>query len=157
VVLSTATRSFACGDDVTAGLAFARRASLMGRSEGIPHAEFLAHLALVRARRRAGQPHLGLRIARALRGVVTAPWLPWLDWEAVWTGGAPPELPRPPDGCGATAGRSLRAMLEAAAAGERSGYEAARDDVRSACKGLPLFERELADLTTCMDASDPDA
>ncbi|MEZ4373332.1 MAG: hypothetical protein R3B07_21090 [Polyangiaceae bacterium] len=68
-------------------LRLARRASLMARVRSLPQPEFLAHLVLARARRFARQPHLSLRIARALQDVVPAPWRNWLGWEWALAGG----------------------------------------------------------------------
>ena len=78
--------ALAAGDTPRA-LELARRASLMARVESLPQPEFLAHLVLARARRFARQPHLSLRIARALQDVVPAPWRTWLDWEWALAGG----------------------------------------------------------------------
>jgi hypothetical protein len=80
------------GDNV-AGLTLARRASLMARTEGLPDAELLANMALVRARRCSRQPHLALRIAEALDRVATPHWRTWLDWERLFAGS-----PRPATG-----------------------------------------------------------
>lgn len=75
------------GGDTVRALELARRASLMARVESLPQPEFLAHLVLARARRCARQPHLSLRIVRALAEVAPAPWRSWLGWEWLLAGG----------------------------------------------------------------------
>jgi DNA-binding transcriptional ArsR family regulator len=83
-----ALHALQAGDHV-AGLTLARRASLMARTEGVPDAELLANMALVRARRYNRQTHLALRIAETLDRVATPPWRDWLDWERLFAGHVP--------------------------------------------------------------------
>ncbi|MEZ4219915.1 MAG: hypothetical protein R3B13_03230 [Polyangiaceae bacterium] len=112
-------------DDTTEqALALGRRASLAARSEGIPHAEFLAHGVLARSRRYAGQSHLALRILEALRPVVTAPWRGWLAWEWLMSGGDPASALRDLDSTASNfatdSARTLAALLQAAMSKEGS-------------------------------------
>jgi DNA-binding transcriptional ArsR family regulator len=154
LVQAMALKSLSSGDDVDAALATGRRASLMGRSESLPHAEFLAHLALLRARRRAGQPHLALRIASAMGDVVTEPWRAILVWESSWAGGA---LPAPWKGDRSPADRAVAALadfLAAAQAGDRARSSAALERARAACEGFAPAARELRDLAACSGVDD---
>ena len=62
VIEATALRAMIAlsGDKLAAAVAFARRASLMARTEALPEAEMLANLALARMRRHTGKPHLAV-------------------------------------------------------------------------------------------------
>ncbi len=64
----------------------ARRASRMGRTEGMPQQEYLANLVLARLRRSTGRPHLAMRILSALGPVAPARWQAWIAWEAALAG-----------------------------------------------------------------------
>ena len=130
LVQATALASLAaaCDGHEAEALTLARRASLMGRSEGIPHAEFLAHLSLARVRRLARQPHLALRVVSALRDFATPPWMPWLAWEWTFAGGAralaASDLERAPACPASGAASSLLALLGAARSGDRVAFGA---------------------------------
>jgi hypothetical protein len=132
-------------DDRT-GLDHARRASLMARAEGIPQAEFVAHLTLARARRRARQVHLALRIVEALQSVVTRPWQRWLAWEAAFARGAESRTTgaEPSD---------LASLLEAARAGDLRQFHQ-RAQALADSVGAGLFGREARDLIAALT---PDA
>jgi hypothetical protein len=124
------------------GLELARRSSLMGRTEGIPHPEFFANLALVRARRDSRQAHLGLRIVEALMDVVPRPWHHWVEWESALAGGAV-------TGTGGPA-RQLADVLDAAARGDHNRFRSASAALRARV-GDGLFGRELDDLVAAID------
>ncbi|HVY39357.1 MAG TPA: helix-turn-helix transcriptional regulator [Polyangia bacterium] len=130
------------GDHAT-GLALARRASLMARTEGIPDAEMLANLALARARRYSRQTHLALRIVEALDAVAPPEWRGWLDWERALAGG---QL------AGGTTGPAsgLEALLRAAQAGDRAAFSRHAGALRAAAVPEPL-RREAAILVAAID------
>lgn len=69
------------------GVATARRAMRMARTEELPQQEYLAALVLARARRLQGQGHLAGRILSSLRRYAPTPWHPILDWEAIMATG----------------------------------------------------------------------
>ncbi|HXU61546.1 MAG TPA: hypothetical protein VN962_07600, partial [Polyangia bacterium] len=104
--------------DHAAGLALARRGSLMARTEAIPSAEWLANLALARARRYARQTHLAVRILEALDRVTAATWRPWLDWERLLAGGTIAEDQVTAGGAAA----ALQKLLATARAGDRGAF-----------------------------------
>ena len=109
-------------------LSFARRASLISRTEGLVIHEYLANLVLARARRYSGQASQSLRITHALEQVVPDPWKHWVEWERAFAGDPPgPEQIR--KGTGARV--VLRELREAAGAGQRH-----RFDQRAAEAGL---------------------
>ena len=129
--------------DHAAGLALARRASLMARTEGIPEAELLANLALARARRYSRQTHLALRIVEALDAVAPPEWRVWLDWERALAGGQlTGGLLWPASG--------LEALLRAAQAGDRAAFSRHADALRAATLPQPL-RREAAILIAAID------
>ncbi|MEM6954538.1 MAG: winged helix-turn-helix domain-containing protein [Myxococcota bacterium] len=72
-----------------AGLQLARRASRQAASEGILQMEYLANLALARARRYAGDAHLARTILRDLRRVVPPSYSTWVELEARLAGTRP--------------------------------------------------------------------
>ena len=72
------------------GLAHARRAIRMARTEGIVVLEYLAALVLARARRYNGATHYAARVLTSLDQVVPLPWRPWLRWELRLNGVALP-------------------------------------------------------------------
>jgi len=133
------------GDHAT-GLAFARRASLMARTEAIPEAEWLANLALARARRYNRQTHLAVRILEALDQAASPGWRTWLDWERLLAGAAIP------------AGRSVAGgpaaavahLLAAAAAGDRDGFARQAGALAAATTPAP-YRREAAVVVEALD------
>ena len=131
------------GDHAT-GLALARRASLMARTEGILDPELFANMVLVRARRYNRQAHLALRIAEALDKIAPPSWRAWLAWERLFAGGAPDVL----DGANAPA-RTVVALLAAARAGDRARFDGAADALRRAAVAAPL-RRDTADLIAAL-------
>lgn len=131
--------------DSPAGLELARRSSLMARAEGIPEAELLAGLLLARARRYNSQAHVAEKVVEVLAAAVTAPWRPWLAWEAVLSGGntAAAVASRGPP-------RDLARLIEAARRGDRQQFRARHDEL-VARLGSGLFGREAADLAAALD------
>ncbi len=131
--------------DLAGGLALARRASLMARTEAIPAAEWLANLALARARRYNRQAHLAVRILESLERAVSPAWRPWLEWERLLAGGAAPRPVSTPDG---PAG-ALRDLLASAAAGDRGGFRRCADLL--ATTPVEPFRREAAVVIAAVD------
>ena len=125
-------------------LGCARRASRMGRTEKLPHAEYLAGLVLARMRRLTGQPHLATRIAVALRSIAPPGWHQWVDWELALASGSPP-----PEADGAAG--SMRTALALAAEGDRAGFGTAVDDLRARLDGLAPLRRDLERAVAVLD------
>ncbi len=133
--------------DFTAGLALARRASLMARTEGIFDVELFANLALLRARRYSRQAHLALRIVESLERVASPSWRIWLDWERLLAGGGVAARAAQPDRPAAV----LRALLGAAQSGDAAGFRRQAAALRAVLVAQPL--RREADIL--MAAIDP--
>lgn len=135
--------------DHAGGLAFARRASLMARTEAIAEAEWLASLALARARRHNRQSHLAVRILEAVDQAVSPGWRPWLDWERLLAGAALP------DGRVATSGptATLCDLLAAAKAGDRGAFARHASALCADTTSAP-FRREAAVLVEALDPYD---
>jgi len=135
--------------DHPAGLACARRASLMGRTEAIPAAEWLANLALARARRYNRQVHLAVRILEALDPPASPGWRTWLDWERLLAGALVP------DGEAVAAGpaAALWSLLCAARTGDRSGF-ARHAGALAASATIAPFRREAAVLVEALNPFD---
>ncbi|MEM6531127.1 MAG: hypothetical protein AAF654_00820 [Myxococcota bacterium] len=72
--------------DLSKGLATARRASRMARTEALPQFEYLASVVLARERRANGEPHLAARILTALARYAPRPWQPWISLELLLSG-----------------------------------------------------------------------
>ena len=92
VVEVTALRALVLASLAKTGdaLTFARRASLMARTEAEPDAELLANIVLARMRRHVGKPHLAVRILDALARLVPHAPRAWLEWERLLAGGTSP-------------------------------------------------------------------
>ena len=92
VVEVTALRALVLASLAKTGdaLTFARRASLMARTEAEPEAELLANIVLARLRRHVGKPHLAVRILDALARLVPHAPRAWLEWERLLAGGTSP-------------------------------------------------------------------
>lgn len=112
----------ACSGDSERALELARRASMMGRSEGVPQAEYLAHIVLARLRRIGRQTHRSVRILQALEAIAPAPWHAWIAWEKSFAAGEAPVVEastaRPVD----RAVSCLRSVLDAALGKERDAF-----------------------------------
>jgi len=140
--------------DHAAGLALARRASLMARTEGIFEVELFANLTLVRARRYSRQAHLALRIVEGLEGVAAPAWRAWLDWERLLAGGDLAGRASNADGPAAV----LRQLFGAAQSGDRTGFDRQAAALRAAIVAQPL-RREAELLMAAIDPrrESPDA
>jgi hypothetical protein len=135
--------------DAAAGLACARRASLMGRTEAIPAAEWLANLALARARRYNRQIHLAVRILEALDPPASPSGRTWLDWERLLAGAVVPEG----RAAGGGPAAALSNLLLAAQTGDRGGF--ARHAGALAASGtIAPFRREASALVEALNPFD---
>ena len=97
------------GDRET-GLREARRASRMAQVEELPAAQYLAHLALARARRASGRSHHAVRVLRSVAVVAPSPWRSWLTFETLMAGGSAAVAALTPE---RNAGTSLSPLLAA--------------------------------------------
>jgi len=138
--------------DHAAGLALARRGSLMARTEAIPSAEWLANLALARARRYSRQTHLAVRILEALDRVAAATWRPWLDWERLLAGGTIPDHQVTTGGAAA----ELRTLLATAQETDRGAFCRQADALVAAASVEP-FRREATAVIAAIDPFDGNA
>lgn len=138
--------------DVSEATERARRASRMARTEGIPRAEFLAHLVLARMRRISGKPHLAARILSSLLEFAGAPWHPWMLWELRIAGGDPGAV-----NAGLAPAWALAAdvaeLLAAAEAGHRERFDAAL--ARAEAEAAP-FSWLAADVRILAQLVDPE-
>jgi hypothetical protein len=131
VVEATALRALVLSSLNKGGeaLVFARRASMMARTEADPTAELLANIVLARMRRHAGKPHLAVRILEALARFAPAAPQAWLDWERLLAGGTGPETAAASDATtdatGDTPAAIGRRLLHAARLGQRAPFEQA--------------------------------
>ncbi len=139
----------ACAGDVEAAVPLARRASMMGRSEGLPHEEYLAHLVLARVRRLGRQTHRALRILQALESVASPPWHAWVRWEKAFAAGDVPGASasvhaegRPIDGALVGLGSALSAALAA----NRPVFDREADLLARATRGCAFAFSETRDL-----------
>src|SRR5688572_4628227 len=133
--------------------AFARRASLMARTEALPAAELLANVTLSRLRRHSGKPYLALRILESLGRTDAGRAAPgWLEWERLLAGGAETNAPS-----GAACGPALRTVqagrrvLGAARAGERDDFEQQAAELERASAGFSDMQREARALCALLD------
>jgi hypothetical protein len=150
--------------DLEGALATARRASRMARTEALPQAEYLAHIALARMRRLTQRPHLAVRILAALARAAPRPWAGWLAWELRLAGdeqtsaaldGPPPD--HGPSGVtehALPAAAALRHAIEAASAADRAAFERELAIAAARCGTIPWRAVELA---AARIALDPDA
>jgi hypothetical protein len=112
----------------------------------MPQEEYLASLVLARVRRLSGRAHLASRIASALARVVPAAWRRWVDWELAFSGTL--------DGSSAedaVAGALLRAVLGAAALGQRDAMDAHVAALVQRCEGFADLGRDVSALVACVD------
>lgn len=143
-------------DRVDEAVAAARRGFLMAQSEALPQLEWLSALALARARRRAGHPHLALHILNALGAVAAPPWHAWIRWEMLLAGGeraaralAARASPALADTPAARAADALDALLAAARAGDHAAFA-----TRAAALGAKLPPDLAREATAVVDALD---
>src|SRR6266700_1707862 len=156
VIEVTALRALvsAATEHLSDAISFARRASLMARTEAEPGAELLANLVLARMRRHAGKPHLAVRILDALARLVPEAPTAWLEWERLLAGGTPPDS-GPPDQAArlrAPAAAAGRQLLLAARDGRRDEFERAADDLLRASAVWRDIHDEARALIGMLDA-----
>ncbi len=155
----------ALGEDrVPQAIDAARRASRMGRTEALPEAEWLANLALARARRHGGRPHLAIRILVALTQTAPRPWWGALAWELALSGasdraaalleGQPIDTPPLQDVAGRAA-RALVTVLAAARDGRRDRLDDAHAELTALIGGRSAMAREAAGLVAALDPDRP--
>ncbi|MFO0681250.1 MAG: hypothetical protein U0234_04325 [Sandaracinus sp.] len=138
--------------DGDAMLPTARRVSRMARAEGVARAECLAHLVLARARRRAGHPHLAIRILAAL-ATVTPPELEgWLHLERQLAGDVGAEASASADPASLAAAR-LTDALSSARAGRREELARSLDRMHEAARGVLPIASELSELAAALDST----
>jgi hypothetical protein len=116
--------------DLPTGLEAARRAARMARTEAIVEGELLAGVTLARARRYTGRPHLGACILSSMQRFAPESWRTWLEWELGMCGDDAESRDE-------TAALQ-RATLAAAARGDATGYQRARDRMLASCRA-PLL------------------
>jgi len=174
VVEVTALRALVLASLAKTGdaLTFARRASLMARTEAEPDAELLANIVLARMRRHVGKPHLAVRILDALARLVPDAPRAWLEWERLLAGGTSPvaELETDADAPQAAApasmsamapmpttapARSGRTLLLAARAGDRAGFERAAGELLDATRAWSDVQDEARALIALLDPDRP--
>lgn len=152
-----ALASTALGDHAAA-LDLARRASLMARTEGLPQPEFIAHLALARARRHARQPHLAFRILEALAAVAPDAWQAWLAWESVFATGTPREPSAGMRASSANAARAVDALgqvLTSARAGDGAACARSSHDLLQATARFSPVRTEAMNALAAIDPGRP--
>jgi len=133
--------------------AFARRASLMARTEALPAAELLANITLARLRRRSGKSYLALRIAEAIGRSEAARAAPgWLAWERFLAGGNEAGEPSAdPSAPAAWAVRAGQRLLVAARAGARDDFEREARELERSTAGFLDMQREALALCALLD------
>lgn len=139
-----------------AALSAARRASRMARTEALPQQEYFANLMLARCRRLVGHPHLAVRILSALRRYVSPQWHPWLAWELLMSGATAAAeaalIGVQADGRIHTALHAAGRLMRAARQGQREAFEAACDELQTACSGSRRLSDDANALIGAMDA-----
>lgn len=143
--------------DLPAALDLARRAVRMAQAEELPSGEYLAAIALARARRLNNTPHLAARILTGLLRYAPLPWRNIIRWELVMSSGADaPGTARPTDGASVTsvdAPTTLLSWLRAADVADRAGFDSAETQLRELCAG---YAPALNDLERASEIVDPD-
>jgi hypothetical protein len=131
-------------------LELGRRASRMAQAEALSHHEYLANVTLARIRRYSGRPHLALHILSALGRVAPATWWGWIGWETLLAGGkiSPSGVRTEPS---ALAAARLRALLDAARAGERTAFAETAEEAGLAARIWPPLAHEVAALLAALD------
>jgi len=169
VVEVTALRALVLASLAKTGdaLTFARRASLMARTEAEPDAELLANIVLARMRRHVGKPHLAVRILDALARLVPHAPRAWLEWERLLAGGTSPVDELDTDAEPAAANASMapmpttaparigRRLLLAARAGDRAAFERAAAEVLDATAAWSDVRDEARALIALLDPDRP--
>lgn len=153
LIEATALRAFVAleGDDLSTATAKARRASRMARTEGAPHADYLANLVLARLRRVTGRSHLAARILSALLEVAPPAWHGWLVWELLLAGRLDMSAPF------ASAGHpssNLGTMLSAARAGNADELRSSFTDLSARIGGAHWMLRDALTVRAALDPTD---
>lgn len=136
----------------------ARRASRMARTEGLPEAEFLAHLVLARARRSKHLPHLAVRVLCALAEVATTAFQPWIALELFLAGASPSDiqalLPEVERGRSPArrAVRALFALSELTRHGDRGRFGSMKQELLDALSGFAPLRNDYAELLDALDS-----
>ena len=138
--------------DFPQATAAARLGSRMAGTEARPADEIFSNLVLARVRRVTGATHLSLRIANALAPLASAPFRSWIEWERRMAGAQP----RPFESHARPVERAIVArdqVIVRALAGDREGFDAAVNALRSESAGFSDLAIEAADLIAATDAS----
>ena len=154
VVEATALRALVLSSlgKVGEALVFARRASMMARTEAEPDAELLANIVLARMRRHAGKPHLAVRIVEALARLAPLAPQTWLRWERLLAGGIPADVTAEQVATPAGAGqRLLLAMRD----GHRDTFEQAAAALLAATAAWVDMQGEARVLIELLDSDRP--
>jgi hypothetical protein len=133
-------------------LAFARRASLMARTEALPALELLANVVLSRLRRHSGKSYLAVRILSSLARVQPAVASGWLDWERFLAGGT--DLGVTIASALTPAARAVargQELLLGAREGKREAFEEAATELGQASAGFMDMQREARALVSLLD------
>ncbi len=125
--------------------ATARRASRMGRTEGLPQSEYLANVVLARVRRFAGAPHLASRILTALLTTASPIWRPWIRWELVAASARVDQTPT-------DSASEAMSMFAAADAGDRATMLAHGGRVEARLAGFKQLGDEARSWLSALDA-----
>lgn len=125
------------------GLALARQAVRAVSAGGPREVLCLANLALARARRRAGRPHLATYILTSLAAYAPPAWRAPIAWETALAGGATADAP------------ALRELFAAARAGDRPRFAAAALSFAGAASAKGLLGRDALDLPALLNADRP--
>lgn len=157
VIDAALLRAMACltQHDLEEATALSRRASRMARTEGLRAERYHASLVLARVRRRAGRPHLATRILSAIAAIAPDPWIGWLRWERLLSGGRPTARTGLPDAPAMRAAVALEQWLSAAVAGDRDAFEHARDAALEATAGFAEIADEARALADALDPALP--
>jgi len=137
--------------DVEGGVAAARRSSLMARSEGMLQQEYLANLALARARKHSAKPHLAARILGGLAQVVPVTWGRWLDWEWALATDATSAGPPGSERLAMRATRAVVALLDAASRGDRDVFESRSEWLLDHTSGWRALRRDAELVIAALD------
>jgi hypothetical protein len=152
VVEATALEALArlARGETARGLSTARTAVRMAQTEGLVGPAALAALALARARRFAGKPHLAQLILRAPAMRAEPRWGSFRAWELLLAGGD--EAPGPGEAPPVTA---LHGLLEAARAGARDEFDASAVRLDATLGELELLRPEATQVIAGLDLARP--
>jgi hypothetical protein len=146
-------------------LDLARRACRMAQAEARPEEEFLAHLALARARRESGRPHLAVHVLSAFARGAPPAWHPWLAWELLLAGGEAQartlfdQTVRPRLAAALVASPAARVAsagldaVSAARGGDRAGFDVAAAILKQRPPAWPVVAAEAAAMVALIDVN----